>query len=89
MNPTPTRTEFEAAAYRYARELDEAFAAAMGWPTVPCTSNHEVQRLRAGLEDVLAYVRGKDDLYANGALRQIAEDALGDNDRPTAPEVKP
>lgn len=56
-------------------------------PTVPCIGSDEVQKLRAGLEDVLAYVRGKDDLYANGALRQIAEDALGEEAAPTVPEV--
>ncbi len=31
---------------------------------------------REALENILAYVRGKDDLYANGAIRQFAEEGL-------------
>jgi len=38
---------------------------------------HEAQLASEALQNVHDYVRGKDSMYANGALRQFCEEGLG------------
>jgi len=45
-------------------------------PAETATAGINLDRARSRLHDILDYVRNKDDLYAGGAIRRLAEEAL-------------